>query len=128
MNLIVEVIADYIAERYSGRVVEIGIGRYHRVAKRLVVYGFEVIATDLKEIDPPEGVKFYVDDVFEPDLRIYRGSSLIYSLRPPPELFVPIVRLAKLVGAHCLIRPFGNERPEGGRLVNYRGERFYVWV
>ncbi len=123
-----EVIADYIAERYRGKVVEIGIGHYHRVALRLVKMGLDVVATDLKRIDPPKGVRFYIDNVFEPNVKIYENSTLIYSLRPPPELFNPIIRLAKLVGADCLIRPFGNERPDGGRLVNYRGERFYVWV
>ncbi len=118
-------IADYIARNYSGKVVEIGIGYYWKVAKELKRRGFEVVVTDRKPI-PVSDLKFHIDDVTQPDLRIYRGASLIYSIRPPPELVTYILRVSKSVGADCLIRPFGNEF-FNGKLVNYRGERFYVW-
>ncbi len=125
--MLCEAIVGFIAKNYSGKVVEIGIGRYHCVAKKLAEIGFEVVATDLKELDVPEGVKFYVDDVTNPDLNIYRGARLVYSLRPPPELHDSILQVAKKVGADCMIRPFGNEFVNHGKLVNYKGERFYVW-
>ncbi len=124
--MICEVIADFIAGRYEGKVVEVGIGRYHCVAKRLAEMGFKVVATDLKFVEVPEPIEFKVDDVFDPNINIYSGASLVYSLRPPPELYEPIVSVAKAVNADCLIRPFGNEFGDGV-LVNYRGERFYLW-
>ncbi len=125
--MLCEAIVEFIAKNYSGKVVEVGIGHYHCVARRLADMGFEVVATDLKKLTVPEKVKFYVDDITNPNLNIYRGARLVYSLRPPPELHDPILSVAKEVGADCLIRPFGNEFVSYGRLVNYRGERFYVW-
>lgn len=121
------VIVEFIAERYDGKVVEVGIGNYHCVAENLALRGFEVVATDFRRVDTPEGVRFYVDDVMDPNIEIYKGASLIYSLRPPLELYPYIVHLAGIVKADCLIRPFGNEFAIDGKLINYKGERFYVW-
>jgi len=126
--MLYDVLAEYISARYRGRVVEIGIGWNFRVAELLAKSGLKVVATDMREIDVPEFIEFYVDDVMYPDLSIYEGANLIYSLRPPLELYPYIVRIAKAVGADCLIRPFGNEFSNEGRLVNYKGERFYVWL
>lgn len=125
--MLCEVIAEFIAKRYSGKVVEVGIGRYHCVARMLVQKGFKVVATDFEEIEVPDGVEFFVDNIMNPDLRIYRDASLIYSLRPPLELYSYIVSVAKAVDADCLIRPFGNEFATDGKLINYKGERFYLW-
>ena len=124
--MIPEVIAEYILRHYAGKVVEIGIGHYPAVAVMLSEK-LDVVATDSREVRVPSKIKFIVDDIFDPDLRIYHGSSLIYSIRPPPELYKPLVSLAEKVGADCLIRPFANEAPDGGRLVNYKGERFYIF-
>ena len=125
--MLCEVIAEFIADRYSGKVVEVGIGHNHCVAELLVGKGFKVVATDLRQIDVPDGVEFFIDDVTNPNLRIYEGASLIYSLRPPLELYPYIVSIAKAVNADCLIRPFGNEFAIDGELINYKGERFYLW-
>jgi len=125
--MLCEVIAEFIAKRYSGKVVEVGIGHYHCVAKNLIKKGLKVVATDFREVEVPDGVKFFVDDIMNPDLRIYKGASLIYSLRPPLELYPFIVSVAKAVNADCLIRPFGNEFAPDGKLINYKGERFYFW-
>jgi hypothetical protein len=124
--VIPEVIAEYILSRYTGKVVEIGIGYYPTVALMLSEK-LDVIATDSREVRVPSRVKFFVDDIFDPDLRIYQNASLIYSIRPPPELYKPLVSLAEKVEADCLIRPFANEAPEGGKLLNYKGERFYIF-
>ncbi len=122
-----DAIVEYISSRYA-RVAEIGIGYNSCVAEGLLRRGVEVIATDLRRVEVPEGVKFFVDDVMNPRIEMYRGVELIYSIRPPPELYSFIKSLAKSVGADCLIRPFGNEYSPDGRLVNYKGERFYVWM
>ena len=124
--MIPEVIAEYILDRYSGKVVEVGIGYYPAVAV-ILSEKLDVVATDSREVNAPSKIKFFVDDIFDPDLSIYQSASLIYSIRPPPELYRPLVSLAERVGADCLIRPFANEAPEGGKLVNYKGERFYIF-
>jgi len=125
-NVRPEIIAEYIAGNYTGKVVEVGIGRNWKVAEILAERGFEVVAVDVLDMRSKGGVRYFRDDVTNPRLEIYRNASLIYSIRPPVERYSCIVGVAKLVGADCLIRPFGNEFPNG-RLVNYCGERFYVW-
>ncbi len=119
-------IAEYIAKNYKGKIIEIGIGYYWDVAIELIKRGLDVIAVDVKEI-PVRHVKFFRDDIINPNLSIYEGSSLIYSIRPPPELHNYIISIARSVHADCIIRPFGNEYCVGGRLVNYKGERFYLF-
>ena len=119
-------LAEYISKNYRGKVVEIGIGRRLETAAELATKGFEVVAVDVINIIP-DNFTFFRDDVTDPEISIYRGASLIYSIRPPPELFPYIVRLAESVKADCIIRPLGNEFPVGGKLVNYGRERFYIW-
>ncbi len=118
-------LAEFIAKCYSGKVVEVGVGNYFAVAERLAANGFEVIATDVRPVKAPKGVKFYIDDVTRPKIGIYAGASLIYSIRPPQELFAAISRLAEVLGADCIIKPLYGEYPEG-ELVNYRGLSFYL--
>ncbi len=118
-------IAEYISKRYSGKVVEVGIGYNWIVALKLKENGFKVVATDIKPI-PIRDVEFYIDDITAPKLEIYSNSSLVYSIRPPPEIVPYILKVAKVVNADVLIRPFGNEF-YSGKLVNYKGERFYIW-
>ena len=120
-----EVVADYILENYAGKVVEVCVGNHFKVAEKLS-QKLHVVCTDIKPRKAK--VEFYVDDVMDPDLRIYAGAELIYSLRPPLELYSYIVKLSKAVRADCLIRPFGNEFSNEGKLINYKGERFYIWV
>ncbi|WP_457549080.1 UPF0146 family protein [Archaeoglobus sp.] len=118
-------IAEYISENYGGKVVEVGIGYNWIVALKLKENGFRVVVTDINPI-PIKDVEFYIDDITAPKLDIYSNSSLIYSIRPPPEIVPFILKVAKIVRADVLIRPFGNEF-YSGKLVNYKNERFYVW-
>lgn len=119
-----EVIADYILQNYSGKIVEVCVGNYFKVAEKLSKK-LHVVCVDFKP--KKTRVNFYVDNVMEPNLSIYRGAELIYALRPPLELYSFIVKISKAVKADCLIRPFGNEFSNEGKLINYRGERFYIW-
>ena len=120
-------LVDYIARNYRGKVVEVGIGFYWDVAIALSERSFDVIATDVKDISiGKRGIKFVVDDISNPDLEIYRGAILIYSIRPPPELFEAIKRTAISVGADAIVKPLHNEFPDGWDLVNFNGLSFYV--
>ena len=105
------------------RAVEVGVGRRREVLEALRSLGVEVTAVD---VVPMRGV--VVDDVLEPELSVYSGAELIYSLRPPPELYPHLIKLAERVGASLVIVPMSTDpAPTGMRLVNHRGVALYVW-
>jgi len=126
-----EDIAEYILKNYSNRVVEVGVGSLPHVAL-LLKDKLDVIVTDVNE-QKYTGVRFCRDDIFAPDMRIYKNASLLYSIRPPIDLQDAIAKVAKEVGANLLIRPFGNEKADLRRyyreyeLVNYKKARFYLY-
>lgn len=119
-------IADYIMRNYSGKIIEVGAGRMWDTARKLSEEGFDVVLVDVIDISP-EGLRYVRDDIMNPDLSIYQGANLIYSIRPPVELYPYIIKVARNVQADCIIRPLSNEFPEGGKLINHLGERFYLW-
>ncbi|RLG29731.1 hypothetical protein DRN98_08085, partial [Methanosarcinales archaeon] len=49
------------------------------------------------------------DDILSPDIEIYEGADIIYSIRPPEELQVSIARVASAVGADLILKPLGSE-------------------
>jgi uncharacterized UPF0146 family protein len=110
----------YISQAYSRarKIVEVGIGGedsiYNELKRNLQA---EVMATDKFS-----GENISYDDAFEPDLKIYHGADLIYSIRPSPEL-IPVLReIAKKVGANLLIRPLSTDshyKPDSMVLVNF---------
>ncbi len=115
-------IIDYISENYKN-VVEVGVGNYTKIAHALEVRGLKVTATDINVVwrDFPA----LIDDITEPDLSIYVGADLIYSIRPPMELVPYIEKVARKVCADMLIRPLSGEYCEG-KLINYGGTHFYL--
>ena len=74
-----------------------------------------------------------LDDIFKPDMGIYRNASLIYAIRPPIDLQDAIAAIAREVKADLIIRPFGNEKADLIKyfkeysLVNYQKARFYLY-
>jgi uncharacterized UPF0146 family protein len=128
-----EAIADYIAERYprARKIVEVGIGALPATAIELSrrLPGCEIIATDLYHPPPlPSSVRFERDDVTNPKLEVYEGATVIYAMRPPPELQPHLLRLARKVGADLILKPLAAESVlPGGKLVNHRGTTFYLF-
>ena len=125
-----EVLPEFIRNNYSARLVEVGSGRYSEVAIALRSR-FKVTATDILEIDAVDCrlKPIYVkDDVTRPDLRVYRGASLIYAIRPPMEIQRSIIELSERIGADALIKPLGSEIIEAARLrlINFRGMPMYI--
>lgn len=112
-------IGSWIVGQYGNakRIVEIGVGGLPYVAifvkERLPTT--DVIATDvdrarLREIkarNPDIDTEF--DDVSNPNVELYKGASLIYSIRPPPELIPCIVKVASRVHSDVLVRPLSGE-------------------
>lgn len=124
-------LAEYILRNYRNKVVEVGVGSRPEVAL-LLKNSIEVVVTDIKEQEFV-GIRFYIDDIFHPDINIYKNASLIYSIRPPIELQEAMARVASSIGADLIIRPFGNQIADLSRyfrkciLLNYKKARFYLY-
>jgi len=114
-----EDIVDFITLNYSNakKIVEIGVGTLPSVASRVkrrlastTVIIVDVDSIKIREIEQerPELVAIK-DDVFRPEYAIYRGASLIYAIRPPPELIPAISNLSMAVNTDVLIRPLSSE-------------------
>jgi uncharacterized UPF0146 family protein len=124
-------IAEYILKNYRNKVVEVGVGSLPEVAL-LLHDKMDVIVTDIND-QKFSGIKFCRDDVYSPDISIYSGSSLIYSIRPPIDIQSAMAEIACFVGADLIIRPFSNEKADLRKyfrdqtLVNYKKTRFYLY-
>ncbi|MFZ2471254.1 MAG: UPF0146 family protein [Methanothrix sp.] len=123
-------LAQFIAENYKGRVVEVGVGYFADVAMGLQARGLDVVLTD-KEERLLGSLQVEKDDIFSPRLELYRGASLLYSIRPPLELQLAMGMLAAKLGADVLVRPLMDEvtqLPGFTRQLVNRGEaRFYLF-
>ncbi len=118
--------AQYIINNYqdADKIVEIGVGKFHKVGSILHEnLKANIVLTDIK----PSSNKIVQDDICNPNLKIYKGSSLIYSIRPQPELQPYIIKVAENVGADLIIKPFSTEfvSSKKMKLVNYRKTSFY---
>jgi uncharacterized UPF0146 family protein len=127
-------LADFIIASYprGSRIVEVGIGGHPEVALSLKDT-FNVICTDIFE-GPVPGIDYVKDDIFCPDMDIYRGASLIYSIRPPVDMQEPMAAIAKAVGADLIVRPFSSERTDlrkymrSFRCVNHGKSVFFLYT
>ncbi|MCZ7404215.1 MAG: UPF0146 family protein [Candidatus Methanoperedens sp.] len=126
-----EDIAEFILNNYRNKVVEIGVGNLPQVAL-LLKDKLDVVVTDINEQNYA-GVRFCRDDIFAPDMGIYRNASLLYSIRPPIDIQDAMAKTATEAGADLIIRPFGNEKADlrkyykDYKLVNYKKARFYLY-
>jgi uncharacterized protein len=120
-------LSDYIIVNYknASRIVEVGVGRFPLVALTLQEHlNMDIIMTDIK----PYHDQVVVDDITNPDLNLYKGASLIYSLRPPEELQQHIKEVAESVGADLILKPISTEfiKPDMDmKLINYKSAVFY---
>jgi uncharacterized UPF0146 family protein len=123
-------LAEFIAENYRGRVVEVGVGYFADVALGLQARGLDVVLTD-KEERLLGSLRVEKDDIFSPRMELYRGASLLYSIRPPLELQLAMGLLALKLCADVLVRPLMDEVTElqgfARRLVNRGEARFYLF-
>lgn len=123
-------LARFILDRYSGKVAEVGVGCVPEVALLLAPH-IEVFTTD-KTGGAFGGLAVVGDDIFSPNLDLYLGASLLYSIRPPLEMQIAMGKLAQKVGADVIIRPLADEVariPGFSRtLVNEGEARFYLFI
>jgi len=121
----VEELAEYIACRY-GKSAEIGIGHFPELAYALIAKGVDVFATDIIPFCY-EGLRFIVDDVTMPDVSLYDGVDLIYSMRPPPELIFHMDRLAARLCVSLIVKPLSAEFIDGREAVRHGDTTFFEW-
>lgn len=106
-------VAEFIANNYpeASKIVEIGVGMtpFTAIYLQELIKNLEIIVIDkdqniishLRDM----GLKAVVDDVYNPRIEIYRNADLIYSIRPPFELFPFIEEIGELVKCDVLIVP-----------------------
>ena len=125
-----EDLAEFISQNYSGRIVEVGAGHVPAVALQLLARGLEVVLTDREE-RLLGSIRIEKDDIFAPRMELYRGASLLYSIRPPLELQIAMGDVAARLGTDILVRPLQDEVAElvgfSRRLVNAGEARFYLF-
>lgn len=127
----------YIINNYSDadKIVEVGVGSFVKVARNLQKYlNKDIIMTDIK----PYHKEIIEDDITQPDLKIYKGTDLIYSIRPPTELHPYLVDLAGIINSDLIIKHLStefinisrinlkkSENKNEFKLVNYKKASFY---
>lgn len=125
-------LARFILARYSGKVVEVGVGRVPKVALLLLLSpAMEVVATD-RESRTVGGLAVVEDDIFFPNPDLYLGATLLYSIRPPLEMQLAMGGLAQKIGADVIVRPLADEVAQipgfSRTLVNVGEARFYLFT
>ncbi len=124
MKIGFEGLVEYIAEKYNNT-VEIGIGYFPDVAFALLKKGMRIVATDVRPFQY-NGLKVILDDITNPDLSVYSGIDLIYSLRPPPELVPYMEQLARTLSTDLIVKPLSSEYI-GGQIIRYENTTFFIW-
>ena len=117
-------LVSFISGRYRAA-AEIGIGHVPDVALALVRKGLRVFATDTKQFSY-RGLKVITDDIAEPEIALYDGVRLLYSLRPPPELIPYMKKLARRLPADLIVKPLASEHLDRP-LRCYQDTTFYLW-
>ncbi|BDZ70728.1 hypothetical protein GCM10025861_12450 [Methanobacterium petrolearium] len=80
--------------------------------------------TDIK----PYHDQIILDDIRQPNLKIYENAQLIYSIRPPEELHPHLENLSDITGADLIIKPLSTDsiNTRGKmNLINYKKAVFY---
>ena len=103
------------------------MGKYDKIANRLEMEeNITIIKTDIL----PKDSTVIRDDITNPNLELYEGTDLIYSIRPPSELQPYIVDLALRIGSQLIIKPLTNEDLNTGKvkmkLKNFGRASFYT--
>ncbi|MCC7559100.1 MAG: hypothetical protein KO318_01520 [Methanobacterium sp.] len=118
---------EYIIKHYSqsSRIVEVAVGRFPEVGCKLKKHlKGDIILTDIK----PYHDWIILDDIRQPDLKIYKDAGLIYSIRPPEELHPYLENLSREIGADLIIKPLSTDSintKEKMNLVNFKKAVFY---
>jgi uncharacterized UPF0146 family protein len=101
-------IGGYIAKHYADT-VEVGIGKNTDAAFIILNGGARFRCTDIKDPGISERLCFTIDDIFSPDISLYRGADLIYAIRPAVEMIPPLLVLARTTNCDLIVYHLGFE-------------------
>ena len=109
------------------QIIEVGVGKFTKISDILSKKSnITLIKTDIN----PQNESIVKDDITKPDLRLYKNTDIIYSIRPPSELQPYLVEIAKKVNAQLIIKPLTNEDLNTGKvkmkLKNFKKASFYI--
>ncbi len=110
------------------KIVEIGAGKFQTISKNLSENeNIEILMTDID----PANENIIKDDVFNPNMNIYKGADILFSIRPPAELQEAIMKIRDDVNATLIIKPLFNEdlnmKTKKMKLKNYNRASFYIY-
>ena len=110
------------------KIVEIGAGKFQTISKNLSENeNIDIIMTDIN----PANDNIIKDDVFNPNMNIYKGADILFSIRPPAELQEAIMKIRDDVNATLIIKPLFNEdlnmKTKKMKLKNYNRASFYIY-
>lgn len=137
-------LADFIVKKYQGseKIIEVGVGSQPWIAKRIKdrLSETRVIVTDINRSNLEyirrliSDVEIIQDNIFSPRIRIYEGARLVYSIRPPTEIVLELLKLSSILGFDVLIRPYSDEEgaytypKESGWQQMLHGKSFFNWL
>ena len=110
------------------KIVEIGAGKFQTISKNLSENeNIDIVMTDID----PANENIIKDDVFNPNMNIYRDADILFSIRPPAELQEAIMKIRDDVNATLIIKPLFNEdlnmKTKKMKLKNYNRASFYIY-
>ena len=110
------------------KIVEIGAGKFQTISKNLSEKeNIDIIMTDID----PANENIIKDDVFNPNMSIYNGADILFSIRPPAELQEAIMKIRDEVNATLIIKPLFNEdlnmKTKKMKLKNFNRASFYIY-
>ena len=110
------------------KIVEIGAGKFQTISKNLSENeNIDIIMTDID----PANENIIRDDVFNPNMNIYKDADILFSIRPPAELQEAIMKIRDNVNATLIIKPLFNEdlnmKTKKMKLKNYNRASFYIY-
>ena len=98
--------------------VEVGIGSNTTAAEILAHEGKLARCTDIRKRETG-ALPFVIDDVFTPDLTLYRNADVIYAIRPAIEMIPPLITLARATGCDLIVYHLGFESyGNGGDVID----------
>ena len=110
------------------KIVEIGAGKFQTISKNLSENeNIDIVMTDID----PANENIIKDDVLNPNMSIYNGADILFSIRPPAELQEAIMKIRDEVNATLIIKPLFNEdlnmKTKKMKLKNYNRASFYIY-
>ena len=110
------------------KIVEIGAGKFQTISKNLSENeNIDIVMTDIDSANE----NIIKDDVFNPNMSIYNGADILFSIRPPAELQEAIMKIRDNANATLIIKPLFNEdlnmKTKKMKLKNYNRASFYIY-